>query len=1214
MKSTLGALTRARLTTLLDYGSGTNKTWQGLYYTDRNESDNSVIDMYSNVMRYFDTSNPTASVTNCDIEHMFPNSWFGAKAGCKEAYCDLHHLVPADYSANRSKSNRGPGEPTEVTFDNGVWKNGKDANRDNLLVFCPPDEYKGDFARAFFYIAATYGDTVTWVKEAVPSHMSNTEWQEFLPETRDLLLKWHRNDPVSEKELKRMYEVYKIQGNRNPFIDYPCLAEYLWGTHKGEAVNISALTCAYDENFSGDGCVTITAPTIISPTGTISVGTTSQNTPITKTITVKGINLTSGNLTLALGGTNSNLFSLNTTSISKTNATSGKEITITYTPTANGNHTATLTISGCGVTNHTVTINGTCAAVYTATWMVDGLPHAQTTAHAGMTPAIPDAPHDCDATRVFMGWTAQTTVTSRPDDLFTDEVASLTTNKTYYAVFADKNIGGNGSETYTFASKSWTATPANWTSGKDGYGFVNDGVQVSKSVSGANATCPESYANVEKITVTYCTTTTAVGSITITVGDSSQTKEVTNSGGTTKRTLEFTFGTPHPSDAPLILVTCTTNTIYVNGVKIDYGEVTYDNYSLTCGASGGVDVTATFLSQGETHATREGHSGEAISSVATPTLTNCDGYTFYNWSTHTYAAHNTSAPTIDYTGTYPTADVTYNAVYTKTVSGGAVAPKGEVMWAESFTSYSANNVPSGDENATTNGRMVYNGGAVTYTCVNGGTYDTKIQSGTNAGGTTPELMIGRPNGSFTIANIPTGSADSLTLTFKTNGIASYFNLSSETSGIEIGALTISEQTATVHINNANSVNNFALTITNVAGNNNIRVDNLSLSVKKAGTSGSGSTTYYTTTPECVVANKVTVTYHANDGTDATETQQITENIATALRANTFTWSHHTFLGWSTSSSAASPSYTNQQEVTLDADLDLYAIWEDAPHYTVTYMNNGAQYTQVVDYAGEAIPSVGTPTLTNCDGYTFLGWSAQTYALKNTTTPTLATLTTIPAKDSTLYAVYVYSETIGSGAAGAPVGTTMWAEDFSSYSDGDVPSGSVGDATGRTVYNSGTVTYTTYNGGSNTKIYGGTKTTYANGEKPELMIGNTNGYFNIAGIPTGKADSLTLTFKSNRSTAEFNITSDTTSITFGTPSKEGYVITVGLHNNGATTFNLKLTETTSNNARVDDLSLVVSVQGAGGVTTDYYTTAPDCACTATITVQSLEDTKGTVGLQ
>lgn len=238
LKSKLAEVTWSHYTKRYSYGSGKNNTWDAFWYTDRNEADNSVVDMYSNNKRYFNPSDMTASVADCDIEHMFPNSWFGAKAGNAHAYCDLHHLVPSDYSANRSKSNRGPGIPTDTTFNNGVWVNGKDAGRDNLEVFCPPDEYKGDFARAFFYIAMAYGDTAVWQAEAVPNHMTNSDWHEFLPLTRDLLLEWHRNDPVSEKERVRMNTVYGLQGNRNPFIDYPCLAEYIWGVRQGEAFNL----------------------------------------------------------------------------------------------------------------------------------------------------------------------------------------------------------------------------------------------------------------------------------------------------------------------------------------------------------------------------------------------------------------------------------------------------------------------------------------------------------------------------------------------------------------------------------------------------------------------------------------------------------------------------------------------------------------------------------------------------------------------------------------------------------------------------------------------------------------------------------------------------------------------------------------------------------------------------------------------------------------
>ena len=1199
------------------YGSGANKSWDAFYHTDRDPATNRVLDMYSLNDRYFDPDNPTASVTNFDIEHMLPKSWWGGQDKATDpAYCDLHHLVPGDYSANRSKSNWGPGVPDMTyssAFDNGSFKTSRDVIHNLTRCFSPADEYKGDFARAYFYIATCYGDSVTWVAAAEAAGMTNEGWKEFQPWLSELLLEWHRNDPVSEKELKRTYEVYKLQGNRNPFIDYPCLAEYIWGNYTGQTVSLSSLPCAFDDNFSGNGCVTVTTPTITSPTGTVNVGTTSQNTSITKTVTVKGINLSDGNLTLALSGTNANSFSLSTTSISKANATSGYNLTITYTPTANGNHTATLTISGCGVSSHTVTLTGSCAAIYTATWMVDGLQHAQTTAASGQTPPIPDAPHDCSATRVFMGWTAQSSVSARPSDLFTDEVAVLTSNKTYYAVFADAvaGTGSGGSDTYTFSSKSWAATPTNWTSGMDATQYTSGkGVTVREGTSGANATCPTSYSNVSSVVVNYCTNASSgAGNIIIQIDEEEISQAVTTTGGTTLRDLSFNFSSTLPTGYPKLTVNCTTNSLYINSITISYGPpVTYENYSLTCGGTG-VDVTATFLNQGVSHATREGHSGETITSVTAPS--SCAAYSFYNWSTHTYATHNTATPTIDYTGNYPTADVTYNAVYTTTATG-AIAPVGAVMWAESFTAYSANQVPSGSENATTNGRQVYNGGAVTYTCVDGPSASTRVQTGNNAGGITPELMLPSGNGSFTISNIPTGGADSLTLTFLANGVASYLHVSSSTSGVSVGTLTKEGSNVKVELQTS-GVNTFALTITDVAGSNNVRVDNFYLAVKKAGTSAGAGTTYYTTSPDCNIPNSVTVTFHSNDGSNSSATQSIYENIATALRANSFVRPHYTFLGWAESSSATTANYTDKHEVTLSANLVLYAVWENSPTYTITYMNNGGQYTQVTDYPGETITGVGTPTLNNCEGHTFLGWSPNTYALNNTETPSLATLTTVPAKDSTLYAVYAYSETIGGGSAGAPVGTTMWAEDFSSYSDGDYINGTVGNATGRTIYNSGTVTYSTYNGGYNTKIYGGTKTTYAGGEKPELMIGNSNGYFNIAGIPTGRADSLTLTFKSNKATTEFEITSDTIGITFGTPSKEGYIITLGISNNGATTFNLKIKETTSNNARVDDLLVVVSTQGVGGVTTDYYTTAPDCACSATITAVPNNDAYGTVSV-
>ena len=230
------------------YGSGTKKTWDAFFYTDRDTNTNQVLDMYSNNMRYFNPEKPTASVADFDIEHMLPKSWWGGDVN--PAYCDLFHLVPGDYSANRSKSNHAPGIPADSTFNNGSFVTGSGATYGLGRVFCPEDEYKGDFARAYFYIATCYGDSLKWLTSGEPSvAMTNDGWQEFRPWLRDLLVEWHRMDPVSEKELHRAIEVNKIQGNRNPFIDYPELVEYIWGNKQGQKVDFRTLVQSYGDVY-----------------------------------------------------------------------------------------------------------------------------------------------------------------------------------------------------------------------------------------------------------------------------------------------------------------------------------------------------------------------------------------------------------------------------------------------------------------------------------------------------------------------------------------------------------------------------------------------------------------------------------------------------------------------------------------------------------------------------------------------------------------------------------------------------------------------------------------------------------------------------------------------------------------------------------------------------------------------------------------------------
>lgn len=230
------------------YGSGEKKSWDGFYHTDRDTATNEVLDMYSNEVRYFNPEKPTASVAGFDIEHMLPKSWWGGDVN--PAYCDLYHLVPGDYSANRSKSNHAPGFPADSTFWNGSFATGNGSEYGVDKVFCPADEYKGDFARAYFYIATCYGDTLHWVEKGEPGvAMTNESWQEFRPWLRDVLLAWHRSDPVSEKEKTRAIEVNKIQGNRNPFIDYPELVEFIWGNRQGEVVDFYELEQSFGDPY-----------------------------------------------------------------------------------------------------------------------------------------------------------------------------------------------------------------------------------------------------------------------------------------------------------------------------------------------------------------------------------------------------------------------------------------------------------------------------------------------------------------------------------------------------------------------------------------------------------------------------------------------------------------------------------------------------------------------------------------------------------------------------------------------------------------------------------------------------------------------------------------------------------------------------------------------------------------------------------------------------
>lgn len=218
-------------------------TWHGFQLADQ-LSNGCVWDMYSTTKRYFPIQGGSAAGMN--IEHCLPKSWWGGTEN--DAYNDLFHLNPADQAANNNKSNYPPGILNDSNkVNNGTFFMGKDSQWGGY-AFSVTDEYKGDFARAYFYISTAYHD-MKW-DATYSKYVTNSSYLTFTPYLIEVLLQWHRIDPVGEKEINRLDAISSVQHNRNPFIDYPELVEYIWGDKRGEAVEISQLTRTTSEDYS----------------------------------------------------------------------------------------------------------------------------------------------------------------------------------------------------------------------------------------------------------------------------------------------------------------------------------------------------------------------------------------------------------------------------------------------------------------------------------------------------------------------------------------------------------------------------------------------------------------------------------------------------------------------------------------------------------------------------------------------------------------------------------------------------------------------------------------------------------------------------------------------------------------------------------------------------------------------------------------------------
>lgn len=195
-----------------------SKVWEGLRDTDQDPNNpNNVILLYTG--RSQSKYDNGGGINQWNREHVWAKSHgdFGTRKG---AGTDLHHIRPTDVTVNSSRGNKN--------FDEGGSRH-REAPEcfSDADSFEPRDEIKGDVARMLFYMATRYEGEHGEIDLEVSEYLNNTK-SPFHGKL-STLLKWHRQDPVSQWEIDRNNKIFEHwQGNRNPFIDHPEWVEAIW--------------------------------------------------------------------------------------------------------------------------------------------------------------------------------------------------------------------------------------------------------------------------------------------------------------------------------------------------------------------------------------------------------------------------------------------------------------------------------------------------------------------------------------------------------------------------------------------------------------------------------------------------------------------------------------------------------------------------------------------------------------------------------------------------------------------------------------------------------------------------------------------------------------------------------------------------------------------------------------------------------------------------
>ncbi|MBL6448838.1 endonuclease [Fulvivirga sp. 29W222] len=230
------------------------------------ENDGTILDIYSENPNGNDPYNYTKSNDQCGTysgegscynrEHSFPRSWFGGSI--EPMNSDVHHIFASDGYVNGRRSSYPYGEvgSASYTSSNGSKLGSAAAGLGySGTVFEPIDEFKGDLARAAFYMATRYENAIgSWQTNSTYGNavLDGTSNKVFETWALNMFIAWHNADPVSAKEIARNEAAYAHQGNRNPFVDHPEYVASIWGggsllARTAGEEDVASITTSYSE-------------------------------------------------------------------------------------------------------------------------------------------------------------------------------------------------------------------------------------------------------------------------------------------------------------------------------------------------------------------------------------------------------------------------------------------------------------------------------------------------------------------------------------------------------------------------------------------------------------------------------------------------------------------------------------------------------------------------------------------------------------------------------------------------------------------------------------------------------------------------------------------------------------------------------------------------------------------------------------------------------